>query len=419
MMTGEKHRDCTLAEAERCTGCAACEAVCPKGAIRMREDAEGFLRPQVEREACVRCGRCETVCPSLHPQGKKRGEVFAAIHRTEEERMRASSGGVFFALAEAVFRTGKGAVCGAVYTESFDVTHRIAESIGEVRPMQGSKYIAGRQEDCIRRTAELLKAGRTVLWTGTPCQIAGVSAAIRTLCTEEERSRLILVDILCHGLPSPKIWAAYRKRREAAKGSRIVSVNFRNKERGWSRQALELNYADGSRYLAGNEDDPYYVLYFANVMLRPSCYSCPYADRERISDLTIGDYWGNEDAKQPAPDREKGVSLVLVNTGKGKAFLKNCESLELFPGDEKSAYQPLFDAPSARPASRETFWQCVREEGESAAIRRFGRLSAKQKLIKKVIAPLTKRLGIYKLAQKVYFTGGKRKDSSAGKKKET
>ncbi len=428
-----------------CTGCSACEAVCGKNAIRMTADAEGFFYPVTDQERCVHCGRCERVCPSIHPQEKQKGGLKAAIHKDTGERSRASSGGAFFALAQTMFdmddadkhngipAESAGVVCGAVYTDRFEVVHRLAERCEDVRAMQGSKYVAGRMDrtayipaeegsskcsskgsacgvagdGIVRRMAAQLHKGRHVLCTGTPCQIAGVRAALKELCTSEETERLILADIMCHGVPSPRIWQEYLRRREKAKGSRIIAVNFRNKERGWSKQALELKYEDGSRYLAGNEDDPYYILYFKNVMLRPSCYTCPYACRERISDLTLGDYWGNEDAPQPVPEREKGVSLILVNTERGRNFLAGCKGLELYEGDEKSAYQPLFDAPTKRPVIREAFWQCVEDEGAAAAIRRYGRLNAKEKLVKKVIAPITKWLGIYKLAQKIYFTGKK------------
>lgn len=435
---------CDLLRRELCTGCGACRSVCPADAIRMEEDEEGFFYPVIDREKCVSCGRCERCCPSLHTPAKDGGPVRAAVHKDESERRRASSGGAFFALAEAVLgpeeirkphpgdgkgsetlpagkkEVRRGAVCGAVYIGDFAVEHQIAESREDVRPMQGSKYVAGTmfpvkpgqaEAGCIVQAATLLKKGYRVLYTGTPCQIAGVRAALTELCTERELSGLILADILCHGVPSPRIWRTYLGQKEKAKGSRIVTVNFRNKERGWSRQALELCYADGSRYLAGNEDDPYYILYFKNVMLRPSCYECPYACRERVSDLTLGDYWGNEEAAEPVPAKEQGVSLVLVNTEKGAAFLKECDTLRLYEGDEKSAYQPLFDAPTKRPIGRESFWSCVRKEGEVAAIRRFGRLNAKEKLVKKLIGPLTRKMGIYKFAQKVYFAGG------AGKKR--
>ena len=422
MITGEENkktvagevreRSPQLAAAEMCTGCGACQAVCPKQAIVMKADPEGFYYPRIDAEKCVHCGLCESTCPAMQLPEKHKGAVKAAIHTDDEERLKASSGGAFFALAQAIFSSG-GAVCGAVYTGGFEVEHRIAEDLDGVRTMQGSKYVAGRMygdaEGCIPAIAKQLREGREVLCTGTPCQIAGVKAALTKSCSEKELENLYLVDILCHGVPSPEIWKEYLRGQEEWNRSRIVSVNFRNKERGWQKQGLELKFENGKRYLAGSEDDPYYIMYFAGVMLRPSCHQCPYADRARISDLTLGDYWGNDASVQPAPAQEKGVSLILVNTGKGEALLNRCKTLTVLDGDEKSAYQPLFDAPTKASPRRGEFWKCVEEEGKEAAILRYGRLTNKQKLIKKVIAPLTKKLGIYKLAQKVYFAGGRSK----------
>ena len=193
---------------------------------------------------------------------------------------------------------------------------------------------------------------------------------------------------------------------EEKSGSPVAAVNFRNKEKGWTHQCLELTFENGERYLSGTDKDPYYILYFANLCDRPSCHSCAYASFERISDLTLGDYWGNEESAHPMPDPEKGVSLILANTEKGKALLQRASEygfVNLQPGDEKSAYQPVFDHPTREGAKREAFWQEVGLCGAEEAIRRFGRLSAKEKAVKHVIAPLTKKLGIYKFAQKIYF----------------
>ncbi|MBR3307712.1 MAG: Coenzyme F420 hydrogenase/dehydrogenase, beta subunit C-terminal domain [Lachnospiraceae bacterium] len=397
--------EAVLEEKNSCTGCGACAAVCPLSAISMKADGEGFPYPQTDTGKCVDCGLCRKACPALSPVELKRGELYSAIHSDEGERLAASSGGAFQALAATV-TAEDGAVCGAVYDESFSVMMELSRSTEGLRAMRGSKYVAAAgNEECIKKAFEALKTGSKVLYSGTPCQVAGAKKAMEILNKGRVPEGFFSCDILCHGVPSPKIFAEYLRLTEEKKG-KILSVNFRNKDKGWEKQGLEIRFESGERYLAGSAEDPYYILYFAGVMLRPSCHQCPYACHDRAGDISLGDYWGNEDAEEPQPERQKGVSLVMVNTGKGKELLKAAASLKLLPGDEKSAYQPLFDAPTRASASRSAFFGCVEQEGAEAAIKRFGRLSAKDKLVKKVIGPLTKRLGIYKLAQKVYF--GKR-----------
>ncbi len=411
---------------ESCTGCRACAHICPVSAISMQEDEEGFCYPVIDAEKCVHCDLCRENCPSRNPLAKVKGEFFGAAASDDTKRLSASSGGAYGALAEAIF-AGPGAtppakattetenkaiaaVYGAAFDEDFRVRHTKAENAEELAPHKGSKYVAG-TVDVYEEVLRDLKDGKEVLFSGTPCEVAGMKAYIEKKCStlpngETLTKNLYLADIVCHGLPSPKIFETYLRIMEEKNGSPVSSVNFRNKEKGWSHQCLELKFENGERYLSATDRDPYYILYFANLCDRPSCHSCPYASFERISDLTLGDYWGNEDSAHPLKDPEKGVSLILANTEKGKALLTRASEygfVKTQPGDERTAFQPVFDHPTAKGARRDAFWREVRLYGVKEAALRFGKLSAKEKIVKRVIAPLTKKLGIYKFAQKIYF----------------
>lgn len=387
----------------KCTGCRACEKICPKGAISMTEDPEGFLYPEVDEEKCVNCDLCRQVCPSLSRPKGLRGEIKAAIHREDDKRMGSSSGGAFIALAEAVLEDG-GVVYGAAFDEDFKVHHIEVSDEENLKRLRGSKYAAG-EFDIHEQVEKRLLEGRKVLVSGTPCQIAGIRNYIERRLEESRLTKLYLCDIVCHGIPSGRIFESYLEMKEKENKSTVDHVNFRNKEKGWNRQSLEIGFANGNRYLAGTDEDPYYILYFANICDRPSCHECPYASFNRISDITLGDYWGIEQSEHPFTDEKKGVSLVLINTEKGKELTKiaQAKGMEIHDGDERSAYQPVFDHPTKRGSKRNGFWYLVRLEGECKAISVYGKLSVKERLVKHVAAPLAKRMGIYKFAQKVYF----------------
>lgn len=295
---------------EGCCGCGACFNVCPKNAISFREDAEGFAYPSVDEGKCIDCSLCVKVCPVLFPDGERLPlKVYAAKNRDLQERIQSSSGGMFLPLAREILRRG-GQVFGVEFSEDFrSARHACASDADGVKRFSGSKYIQSDTERTYSRTKILLENGVPVLYSGTPCQIAGLRKFLR-----KDYENLYAVDLVCHGVPSSGIWRRYMDE-TALEG--IASVNFRDKVTGWKRFSLVMKDSSGKVLFSQREDENVFMEGFLkNLYLRPSCYRCPARKGRSGSDLTIADYWH---LKKILPDFDDntGVGLVLVNTVKG------------------------------------------------------------------------------------------------------
>ena len=298
-----------------CCGCNACVQRCPKKCISVQEDEEGFLYPLVDLSMCIDCGLCEKVCPVLN-QGSERNpiELFAAANRDDSIRMQSSSGGIFTALAEQVIQE-KGVVFGARFDEKWEVKHDYTETIEGLKAFRGSKYVQSRIGDTFSKAEFFLKAGRKVMFTGTPCQIAGLRLFLR-----KEYENLLAVDIICHGVPSPLVWRKYLGEKIQQGGlESIQSISFRNKNTGWENYSFQIEYNKNhlksffSEYASQNI---FMKGFLADLYLRPSCYACPAKKLKSGSDITLGDFWGIQHIK-PELDDDKGVCAFIINTRKG------------------------------------------------------------------------------------------------------
>lgn len=295
---------------EGCCGCGACLNVCPKNAISFREDAEGFAYPSVDEGKCIDCSLCVKVCPVLSPDVERLPlKVYAAKNRDLQERIQSSSGGMFLPLAREVLRQG-GQVFGVEFSEDFrSARHACTSDADGVKRFSGSKYIQSDTGRTYSQTKMFLGNGVPVLYSGTPCQIAGLRKFLR-----KDYENLYTVDLVCHGVPSPGIWRRYMDE-TAPEGT--ASVNFRDKVTGWKRFSLVMKDSSGKVLFSQREDENVFMDGFLkNLYLRPSCYRCPARKGRSGSDLTIADYWH---LKKTLPDFDDntGVGLVLVNTAKG------------------------------------------------------------------------------------------------------
>lgn len=298
---------------EDCCGCAACAQVCPKSCITMVRDAEGFDYPEADSERCISCGLCEKVCPVSHAQAEPAGEpkVFAA-YGPDKDRAVSSSGGIFAQLARQTLAQG-GLVFGAAMAEDGKTAvHMAIDSEGDLPRLQGSKYLQSHVGNCFRQAKEALEAGRAVLFTGTPCQIEGL---LHFLGRNYEN--LVTADVICHGVPSEKLWQKYLDYQQHRYGSRVTRVSFRDKRQGWKSFSMALTFENGKQYAKKLYFDTYLQLFLQDLCLRPSCYSCPSRKLHRRSDLTLGDFWGC-DVVCPDLDDDTGLSLVFVHSEKGQ-----------------------------------------------------------------------------------------------------
>lgn len=284
----------------------------------MHEDNEGFLYPIVNKADCIDCGLCEKVCHELHPyEERKPQRVYAAINKDELIRIQSSSGGIFYLLAEKIVSEG-GVVFGARFDEQWQVVIDNAETMEGVKAFMGSKYLQARMATAYTDAKQFLNEGRKVLFSGTPCQIAGLHHFLG-----KPYDNLLTVEVICHGVPSPKVWSRYLDE-VVIMGRRAVSdVQFRNKRNGWKafNFTLEYNNEEQSISLCSHHQQNHFMRAFlCDMILRPSCHNCLAKSGKSHSDIIIADFWGIN-VEMPVMDDDKGTGLVLLNTDKGQAAL--------------------------------------------------------------------------------------------------
>lgn len=302
---------------EQCTGCGACYNKCPVNAISMKEDRKGFLAPVIDSSLCTNCGLCAKHCPVLNMdyvrKYKEKQPDCYAMMADDKIRKQSSSGGMFTVLAEYVLSKG-GLVCGASYTEDFTaVEHVIVDSKDKLNQLRGSKYVQSNTKQTYKTIEERLKQGGWALYTGTPCQIAGIRTYLK-----KDYENLILVDIVCHGVPSPKVYRKYLQ--EKAKGRKLVKSDFRDKTFwGWGT-ATSFFFDDGSTYRGDCYRDEYWRAFLGGLSTRECCGKCEYANIKRIGDFTIGDFWGVGMLDKTCDDGQ-GTSLVMANSQKAKDLM--------------------------------------------------------------------------------------------------
>lgn len=301
-----------------CCGCSACVQACPKQCIRMLTDEEGFWYPYVDMDMCIDCHLCEKVCPELNIHlNNSLPLVFAAVSDDDYIRMSSSSGGVFTRLAETIINCG-GVVFGACWDKDWTVHHTYATTIDSLDLMRGSKYMQSVIGDSFFQVKAFLREGRKVLFSGTPCQIAGLK-----LYLKKEYENLFTVECVCQSVPSPGVWKKYLSERIKLSGhsvSDIQSVNFRNKESGWKGYSFSIDFKDGTRYLKYKEIETWMLGFRDGLITRPSCTRCPSKSTNSMADLSLGDLWGITEIA-PDLDDDKGITTVLIRTNKGYELL--------------------------------------------------------------------------------------------------
>lgn len=310
-------KDFDICDRLQCTGCGTCVFGCPINCIQMYKDEEGFSRPKINYSKCINCGRCRNICPVTNkPQDDNiEPQAYAVINKNKEIRMKSSSGGVFSLIAEEIIKRG-GAVFGATFDKDFNVRHIAVEKIEDLESLRGSKYVQSSTENTYEQAKIYLEKGKPVLYTGTPCQIAGLKAFLG-----KEYENLITQDIICHGVPSPLVWKKYIEYREKLAQQKVKKIFFRAKNEGWKRFSVSFSFEKDTEYRKVLTDDYYMQGFLGHLYLRNSCHNCSFKQMHRQSDLTLADFWGVEKVL-PDWNDDKGVSLVLVHSEKGQKVLE-------------------------------------------------------------------------------------------------
>ena len=354
-----------------CFGCGACAAVCPKQALRMTPDADGFLFPEIDSGKCVKCGKCRRACPAngKPPMPERDPEFYSVRHKEREIREKSTSGGAFTALSDAVLARG-GAVAGAVWTPDFHVRHSIAFAPAARDAMRGSKYVQSDTADVFPEVKKLLDSGRQVLFSGTPCQVAALYAFLGGNGGGEG---LVTVDFICHGAPSPKVFQACLEELSAQRGSPVRQVRCRDGKLGCVPMRIGIDFADGSAYLEDCEHDPYFRLFLSGIINRPACAACPFTRVRRSSDVTIADNW-RFTSFAPEWDDNTGVSTLLVNTPRGAALLREAAgALEIRKCTLEDVDQHYLHRPGGPHPDRDLFFRALAKRGFAAAAADFTR----------------------------------------------
>ena len=372
-----KNKMIKIEEKNKCCGCYACSNICPKNAIEMIEDEKGFKYPKINENKCINCGLCEKVCPILNKNKiSNTPKAYACINKNENIRKNSSSGGIFTLIAEEIINMG-GVVFGAQFDNDFNVIHSYTSNKEELYKYRGSKYVQSIIGDNYKIVKSFLEEGKYVLFTGTPCQVEGLYAFL-----QKEYDKLYTEDIICHGVPSPKIWRKYLEYRKINDKETPKNIEFRNKDNGWEQFNMKFYYknADYKRDLINDE---YMQAFLKNICLREACYSCNFKVRNRKSDITLADFWGIQNIK-PEMNDNKGTSLVIVNSLKGvDLFERIKEKIKFIETDfEKSIkYNPSMTCSPKIPKNREKFFSDLDNYELNILIKKY---LPKQKLKNKI-----------------------------------
>lgn len=349
-----------------CCGCEACVQVCPKNCIDFSSDAQGFLYPEVNKESCIDCGLCEKVCPVINKtnQSKNNPSTLYAVKSSDDTiRQQSSSGGFFSLLADSVLTKG-GVVYGAAFDAAFNVCHTRLANIEDLYKLRGSKYVQSRIGETFRECKDDLKAGKLVLFTGTPCQISALGHFLR-----KDYDNLIKVEVVCHGVPSPMIYQQYLKETiiKDVEDRTITKVNFRTKLGSWKKYFFTVEYKDRGGICEYKEcvtDSLYMKGFLSDLYIRPSCFECPAKNFTSGADFTIADFWGQE-YTFPEFDDDKGVSAVLANTVKAQEIFRQISAVIVEkPFADFIKYNPSLVKSPEQTYSYVKFWKLYEKTGD-------------------------------------------------------
>lgn len=378
---------------KNCCGCSACFSICPKKAIEMKKDSQGFFYPLVSNDLCVSCGLCTKVCSSKQINKKSLFDCFAIRHKEDSVLFKSSSGGVSNALASYCLNKN-GIVYGAVYGDNFEVIIQRIERNDELEKLYGSKYVQANPKNTLYEVGKDLLGGKMVLFFGTSCQISGLISYLDI--KRINRDRLVTVDLICHGVPSPGIFSDYIN--WINKNRRLKKFDFRTKYKPWGYGSKNFGCSIYYTSLFKKRDKiktdtlksrVFLNIFFSNNCLRPFCYDCPFIGMNKPSDITIADYWGCKE-QEPEFFSEKGVSAVIAQTKKGNIILNDLDNVykKETTIEKICIKQGMMHNSCSVPSSYDSFWSDYNKHGFSFIARKYGNYNLKnwvKKTIKKAL----------------------------------
>lgn len=371
-----KNNIVNLIKTEDCIACQSCKTICPIKCIEMKHDEEGFLNPIVDEEKCLSCKLCIEKCPVINKVSvMEQPQIYAAYNKNNNIRKISSSGGIFYSLAKYVIQND-GIVFGAAFNEKFNVIHIGVDNIDSIHKLLGSKYVQSDLNNIYSDVHESLQKGKKVLFSGTPCQVAG----LRSFLGDKMIDHLILIDFICHGVPSPLIWKEYLNELAKMLDGKIKSINFRDKKLGWKKYSFNLIYGKDLVYNNLPNRNTYFYGFLNNIFLSKACYDCDFKGINRYSDITLSDFWGYEKFITDI-DTNDGLSMVLLNSEKGKKCFDDIrKDLIVCKIDNTNAI--INNVPSTKSvklnSKRKQFFKFRKKHGTWKALNKFCKPSKKQ-----------------------------------------
>lgn len=336
-----------------CTGCQVCRLVCPKQCISMQEDEKGNIYPIIDQSLCINCKKCQRICPSLNPPtfSKQPINVYAGWAKDKVARKYSTSGAISYVISKHFLQNGD-FFCGSVWTKEGAV-HKISSDIREIRLFQGSKYSHSDVKDCYKEILQLLESGKKLLFTGTPCQVSALRKFLG-----RDFSNLYTVDLICHGVPSRRILRDRITSIEQINRKKIVEIRFRDKQPDQLHTCCKYIFEDGTFIFYKYNEDFFFRSFVDNYALRENCFNCQYSKMQRVSDLTIADFWSYRPKSMKFYNYELGVSIIIVNSEKGNKLIDFIKHDIVY---EKRNYQECSNrnmhAPQEKPHNYESFWK--------------------------------------------------------------
>lgn len=322
-----------------CTGCTACFSVCPKSAIEMKARKGGFLFPEINKDKCVNCGLCEKVCQAYKDNeniflSSDNANYFAAYAKEEFMDENSTSGAVASLLMQEFVKQGF-KVCGARFSDDLKtVYHKLSDDIGDIKAFAGSKYLQSDLKDTYKEIKKELERGGTVLFTGSSCQAGGLKKYLG-----KDYENLYIIDFICHGVPAPELWGKYKEYLEEKHKAKLIKYNFRAKTDGWGKITQSAEFEPLKSFKNSGSKNEFHYWFGRHLSLRESCFNCLYRRKDRISDITVADFWKIEEYYPEIPVKQ-GISAVIVSSDKGEKLLELIkDKIELIPVSEESIFE--------------------------------------------------------------------------------